>query len=624
MFLCVSSLLGQEVSMEWAHVTGGSNRAQGKSLVTDIDGNVYLTGRFTDTLDFDPGAGILDLESKGSEDIFVQKLDSFGNFIWAKSFGGESTDRGHSISIDSSGDIYITGTFRDTVDFGTDSVVFNLIANSTSCFILKLNTNGDFVWAKSIVSSNYCVGPIVHVDQSDNVYVTGRFKGTIDLDPGTGMEEFTANGNFHDFFLLKLDDFGDYIWGNSTGGSWHDASSSLITDPSGNVFITGIYSNTVDFDPSANVHNITAVGYYDIFVQKLDVNGDFMWAKSMGSNEWDAGSSIVLDSIGNVYIAGVYRGLTDFDPGDSIYNLTPVGESDSYLVKLDSLGDFIWVKTIGSSDEDGVNSLAIDKFGGLYFMGFYKDQMDFNPGVDTFNLISSGHYDTYIEKLDSNGDFIWVKSIGGVSEDFGNSMTIDDEGNIYSTGYFEDSVDFDIGDSTFNLLAGDGYNVFVQKWSNCLLDKSINVDDYELTANHTGDSYQWLDCNNEYSIIPGETGQSFDVIVNGTYAVEIIDNECSTISECVTISHIGIEENYLSGEFTIFPNPSTGIFNLETNSDLKNSLINVYDVNGISILSKWSDKKVESIDLSNYPSSIYFINIISGSSSVSKIIFKDK
>ncbi|MBT6372369.1 MAG: hypothetical protein HOJ86_06840, partial [Acidimicrobiaceae bacterium] len=132
-------------------VFGGTNADYGYSVAVDSSGNVYTTGYFNGTVDFDPGAGTANLTSNGYKDVFVSKLDSSGNYVWAKNFGGTGNDMGYSVAVDSSGNVYTTGYFTGTVDFDPGAGTTNLVPNGSSdAFVSKLDSSGDLVWAKNL------------------------------------------------------------------------------------------------------------------------------------------------------------------------------------------------------------------------------------------------------------------------------------------------------------------------------------------------------------------------------------------------------------------------------------------------------------------------------------------
>ncbi len=474
-------------SFEWAKSVGGTGDLIGRSIAVDALGNVYTTGPFLETVDFDPGAGVMNLTSQGHDDIFVKKLDSLGNLVWVKSVGGTSFDGGYSIAVDAQGNVYTTGYFVGTVDFDPGAGTVNLTSQGGSdIFIQKLDALGDLVWAKSVGGTGNDIGGSIAVDAQGNVYTTGDFRGIVDFDPGAGTADLTSQGE-NDVFIQKLDALGDLIWAKSVGETSYDYGYSIAVDVLGNVYTTGYFSGTVDFDPGAGTVNLTSQGGNDIFIQKLDALGDLVWAKSVGGTGNDNGRSIAVDAQGNVYTTGDFRGTVDFDPGAGIVNLTSQGGSDIFIQKLDALGDLVWVKSMGGNSTDFGESIAVDSQGNVYTTGDFRGIVDFDPGAGTTNLTSQGEIDFFIQKLDALGNLVWAKSVGGTSNDGGNSIAVDAQGNVYTTGYFWGTVDFDPGAGTAYLTA-QGYDFFVQKLSPCVANTGTDV----ITACN---SYTWIDGN---------------------------------------------------------------------------------------------------------------------------------
>ncbi|MCF8297457.1 MAG: T9SS type A sorting domain-containing protein [Saprospiraceae bacterium] len=465
--ILISNVKAQDYGLDWAKSFGATNsyNSVGLSITTDKAGNVYSTGVYEGTVDFDPGVGVTNLTTNGDGDIFIQKLDSLGNLLWVKSIGGSNGDRSCKIISDSLSNIYIVGYFQNTVDFDPGSGINNLSSNGgTDFFILKLDGFGDLVWAKSIGGIGNEVANSITIDLVGNVYLTGHFSNTVDFDPGSGVSYFTSNGNF-DIFVQKLDPSGNLIWTKSMGGSDVDFGYSIVTDRVGCVYLTGCFTETVDFDPGNGISNFVSNGGRDIFVQKFDSLGNFLWAKAIGGPEWEYGMSIITGyEVGDLYITGCFSDTVDFDPGNSIYNLSSSGYYDIFIQKLDSSGNFIWAKAIGGTSWDAGCAITSDLIGNIYIIGHFSDTVDFDTGSGSAKLISNGLQDIFVEKLDASGNFIWVKGIGGPGgHDYGNYLTINNANDIYITGSFQNTVDFDPNIGINNLTAIGFRDIYVAK-----------------------------------------------------------------------------------------------------------------------------------------------------------------
>lgn len=468
-----SMIHAAEGDLVWAKSVGGTLDDIGQNIFVDLDENVYTTGYFNDTVDFDPGPGNFPLTSEGNADIFISKLDRSGNLIWAKNIGGAFDDEGYGIFVDSMGNVYTTGYFQGTVDFDPNGGGENLSSEGSSdIFISKLDSNGNFVdaWALGGTADDYGFG--IFLDPSGNIYTTGYFKNTLYFNPGgVNTNLSSASMNVEDIFISKLNSNGTFAWAKGIGGTNADVGLGISAFSSGNVYITGWFQGSVDFDRD-NTHAgntdilISNNVSYDIFVTKLNSGGNYVWAKAMGGSSEDIGQAVAVDRLGNVYTTGWFNGTADFDPASGTsFNLVNTGiASDIFVSKLNSNGNFLWAKAMGGvSSADVGFGIAVDGTGNVYTTGSFQGTVDFDPGTGTFNLTSAGNEDIFISKLYSNGDFAWVKGIGGNSVDYGYDVFVDRLGAVYTIGYFQGTADFDPGSGTYNLISNGFEDIFIHK-----------------------------------------------------------------------------------------------------------------------------------------------------------------
>jgi hypothetical protein len=533
-FLAKYSASGNYV---WAKNMGGTGQDVGTSIAVDGSGNVLLTGYFSSTADFDPGAGTANLTSSGNNDMFLAKYDVSGNYVWANRIGGTSGDRAASLVLDGSGNVLLTGYFDGTVDFDPGAGTANLTSAGTDeIFFAKYDVSGNYVWVKSIAGPGFDQGVSLALDGSGNVLLTGFFNGTADFDPGAGAINLTSVGS-NDIFLAKYDASGNYLWAKSMGGTGTDqgaslaldgsgsvylagafintvdfdpgvgttnrntgtntlngfvaeytsangtyvivgvlsstsptsvASQGITRDGSGNVYVTGNFSGTVDFDPGAGSANLTSAGGSDIFLAKYNASGNYIWAIGMGGtdNFGDGGNSLTLDGSGNVLLTGYFSGTVDFDPGDNTATLTSAGRNDIFLAKYDASGNYVWARGMGGTSPFGDvgSSLALDASGNVLLTGYFSGTVDFDPGAGTVNLTSVGFTDIFLAKYDALGIYVWAKRLGGTGLDAGTSIALDGSGNVLLTGYFSGTADFDPGASTANLISAGGNDIFLAKY----------------------------------------------------------------------------------------------------------------------------------------------------------------
>lgn len=451
-------------NFKWAKNMGGTQENEVNAMVRDGAGNIYQTGHFSGTTDFDPGPATNNLTSLGWDDNFVTKLDPGGNLIWAKSFGGTSWDDAKGLAVDASGNVFISGTFSETVDFdpGTGKKEIKSIGFIDG-FILKLDASGNFGWVKTYGGfGSYVYGTILALDQSGNIYTSGSFKGTVNFDPGAGTTNRTPKGD-RDVFVLKLTPNGDFSWATNIGGDAKDEPISITVDPTNKLLVTGFFNGTTDFDPGTGTDTHISKGSDDIFIVKLDAAGAWIWAKTFGGSASDQGRCIKTDSLGNIFTIGSFQGTVDFDPGTGITELVSNGSLDIFISKLDGNGNLVWAKRMGGSGMDIGLAISITNKGYVYATGAFSSTVDFDPGTGTTSLVSNGTWDVFILALNPSGNFVWAKSFGGPVADYGLSVIADKDGSVYSCGTFGDITDFDPGTGVFNITPKGVSDVFLSK-----------------------------------------------------------------------------------------------------------------------------------------------------------------
>lgn len=386
-------------------INPSSGQVLGDHIEVDGGGNVYLCGSFSGPTDFDPGTGSYVLTPNNPHEIFLLKLNSSGNFVWAKQMGGHAFNTAASVSLDAGGNIFVTGTFDFSADFDPGTAVYTMTsAGQTDIFITKLDPSGNFVWAKRMggTGNDYCF--TIENDSNGNILIGGSFCQTVDFDPGPGTNNLTAApSDFYEIFIAKYDPSGNFVWAKQMyGPNGADYCRSLAVDGSGNVYATGAFASTVDFNPGSAVQNLTAVGDQDIFICKLDYNGNFSWARGMGTPTQDYGKGISVDGNGNVFYTGAFSGAGDFDPGPGACIFTCNGTEDAIISEFDQFGNFEWATQISGSDRDEGNYVVPDAAGNIYAVGFFMNTADFDPCSTVYNMTSFGQYDIYTVKYGPN------------------------------------------------------------------------------------------------------------------------------------------------------------------------------------------------------------------------------
>lgn len=619
----------------WAKQIGGSIDERGYSISLDGLGNIYLAGIFAGTVDFDPSATVFALTSVGGtqEDAFFVKLDPSGNFIWAKQIGGSSADYSYSMVADASGNVYSTGSFQGTADFDPSASTYTLTSTSQQPFILKLNTVGNFVWAKTFnnITGTGCIGEGITIDVSGNVYTTGYFDGSVDFDPSAVTSTLTASPGASDVFISKLDNSGNHIWAKSFSGSSFTEGTSIAVDGGGNVYTTGIFGNTVDFDPGALTFNLTSGGIRNVFISKLNSSGNFVWAKKIGgTSSDDRGYSIVLDGTTNVYVAGSFNGTVDFDPGASTFNITSLSaDNDIYVTKLDGSGNFMWAKAMQGTLDDKAWAVALDNNGSVYLTGSFNGTVDFDPNVTTYTLTNpsvSGIPDIFICKLSCQAPTITAVSSSSVMCT-GKSATLTASGantyTWYPVGTGASIVVSPTVTSTYtvtgtNTLGCSGSNTVALNVVNnptvsAISSSSIICAGETATLTASGAlTYTWSPLANGNSIIISPTVTT-NYTVNGTD-----NNGCvntSTLSQVVSPC-IGINELSYSEVISIFPNPSSGRVVITLKNASNEAQFLLHNCMGQILINNQIKDSTTEFNFQNFTNGIYFFTVIDNNNRV--------
>lgn len=346
----------------WIQQFGGTDLEVVNDLAEGQNGDLFMDGVFRGTADFDPSASTFNLTSNGSNDAYVARLNSNGDLLWASSFGSPGVDAATSIAVDPQGNVYAGLEFNSTVDFDPSSGgTANLTSNGgADCAVLKLNESGNYIWARSWGSPTFDVMDDLTIGSDGQIYSAGYFSSDGDFDPNPSST-FTLNHNGNgDVFVHKLDSMGNFQWAHNAGGPTEDEVGAIAADAYGNIYVTGYFNGSPDFNPSATATNtLTSVGGDDIFIWKLNANGEYVDALSMGGNANEIGHAIAIDGSNNILHGGIFRSTADLDPSSGVFSLTSNGNADGFILKL---GQSIPLAVAsidlrGSAEADGTVSL---------------------------------------------------------------------------------------------------------------------------------------------------------------------------------------------------------------------------------------------------------------------------
>jgi hypothetical protein len=514
-------------------------------------------------------------------------------YQWAKKAGGTVSDVGYSIAVDDTGNVITTGYFKGTSDFDPGTGTANLVsAGGEDFFIQKLDGMGSFLWAKRFGNANPDFAYSVTVDDSGYVYATGQFNGTVDFDPGSGVFNLVSSSSSYDIFIVKLHSNGNFAWAKKLGGVNGEVGYSIFADSYSNVYFTGEYNG-------------------GIIVAKYNYAGATVWFKTTLAS---TSRSLAVDSIGNVFITGNFSGTVDFDPGVGTSNLSS-SSGNVFIQKLDPMGNYVWARNIGGS---GLGySLAVGNSGSIYLTGTFTGTFDADNGTGTYNLVSAGYTDVFVEKLDSLGNFQWACKIGGTGNDHGNAIAIDNMENVYVIGNFISSVnvDFDPGTGVFNLISGSNTAIFLQKLtSSGNFVWAFQMGNGSAFTYNEGQSIKLDLFNNIYTtgsftttvdFNPGTATNNLSSV--GGYDIFIQKLAQSTTTEIENITTV--DEN----DLVIYPNPTHSIFNMDVKNN-RDGVIEIFNILGQKIYSRTIMKDFEQLNIEDnaIKPGIYLIVLTTG------------
>lgn len=381
-------------------------------MALDANGNVFLTGTFLGSADFDPGPGHYTLKADPTYklyDAFLVKLNSSGSLVWADAFGGPFNDAGNAVAVDPQGNPIVTGYFTRLADFNPTKAVYTIDATGR-----------------------------------DDIFVA-KYSGP------TGK-------------LVWVDTAG----GDATDISSRDAGNAITTDAQGNIYVTGTFAgNSVDFDPGPGTYLLHSVDRDDAFVWVLSPRGKRVMATSFGGKGYDGGEKIAVVG-GKIYTASYFQGDVTISPGGKSETVEATGNNDFtdlLVTRLSLTGAMDWADQISGDAYETIGGFAVNSSGSVYISGGFYDTVDFDPGPGHYNLTSiegddkfddqndNGRkfsYDIYVSRYSSVGTLQAATRIGSVEDDFGTGLALSaDQSTLTLTGQFRGTVPFDSADGSF-------------------------------------------------------------------------------------------------------------------------------------------------------------------------------
>jgi len=435
----------------WSRSIGGSGADTCAALAVDNRADLYILGSFSGNGEFRNDSLSDKLTSNGGDDIFIQKRSKKGKYIRSTKIGGKGNDRPSSM-VYHKGFIYISGTIEDTVDFGISKIAPK---GKRAIFLAKMDTIGKCVWVKTIGDSAYSRARSLAINK-DGIYLSGEASGKI--------ENISCNNSM---FIQKRDFDGNITWTKTFGSKRSVVSNAITYDSLGNIYNVGALNGlNVDFNPSTLKDSLLSSTFNtqpDIFIQKLNSNGDFVWAKKAGSTAPEEATTIAITG-NELFLSGFISSnsqTVDFDFSTTgITNLTSAGGKDIFVGKYDLNCKLIWIKSIGNTKDDNAKQLEIDKFKNIYLSGTFNNSAGTTTDFMGKTMGANGSYDAFCIKFTTLGKCILAKQFAGSGSDFGTAIKADTMNNVYITGSYAGTIS-DLGPKS-NTAVGTN-DIFIYK-----------------------------------------------------------------------------------------------------------------------------------------------------------------
>ena len=490
------SLFSQQLVLDDLWYFGSDNgRVVGSQILFDDTGNRFTCGHFKKEVDFDPGAGTYLLNASNNRDLFLAKYNSMGNIEWVYNREEDENDYDevYGMVIDDNGFIYLTGTHEDAGN------IFSIDGYS-EVFIIKLDPLGNEVWFKffevqyAILSSG--IGLDIEIENDGNILIAGRFGNCTDFDPGPDenifctVQEPFGDYYFSDIFIAKLDSDGNLIWAQAIGSDPnYDVANGIAYDNENNIYVTGRFYGTADFDVGSAVWELTPTDNLN-FTMKLDSDGQLLWALS-----GYGGEDIISDQNGHWYVVG-----------------------QNNVSKIHESGILIWSTTI-----EGMEAKSLIQHNNiLHIAGSYENEVEFGPGLHNSLLEAQGDDDAFILQMDTSGNFIFVTDFKGDRDVIINDITMNQNGDIFTIGEFWDIVDFDPGFDSMFLQSFYGTDMFLQKCHWNFTGSKVNYPIFfDLNENKILDENEFYYADIQIDVTPG----SFNVFGNSINGGAVYLNE---------------------------------------------------------------------------------------------------
>lgn len=647
----------QYSELKWGKNVGSAYRESFTDVAVDGTGSVYTVGSFEKEFDVDPGAGIELITPLGSSDLFIMKHDSSGKFLWARTLGSRFSESTAKIAFSAEGYLWLSTPLIDTFFWQSRSSGTRFISGGeTDILLLKIDPAGNFVESFQIGGLGKQIPTSIKIDDSLNIFLTGAYTGDVDFDPGPGTAILSSRAT-QTGYVLKLGKTGSFRWVNQFEARFNAVVNDLTIDRQRNIYLCGIFGDTLDLDPGPGIKKVVSTGSYDMFFEKLSPTGELIWARTCGGTKQDNAARVQVDRKGNLFCSGDFRDYIDIDPGSGVTMLyaSAPGNACPFIFQLDSSGKYNWGGQLYNSS---IAATTMDTADNFIASGNYVGKLDFDIGPGTRYLEAAGYGDMFLMKLNTKGALLSAEGFGSRTiYVYGGGLAVNQWNDLYFAGSFNGTVNFQgHGKPQFVYTKGN-LDGLILKYRQCALlkthrslfgcspyyfngktliydgtytevfssaggcDSTVTLDLTLVSLNPVISSYglymgistildatyQWVECPS-YTPIPGETKRLFTATKAGSYAVIVRVGDCVDTAACHNAVPLGLNTLETGEKLHAFPNPSTGIVHLNGLIG-EHARFEVLDVFGRICIAQSELDVTQKVDLNEQSPGIYFIRV---------------
>lgn len=522
---------------------------------------------------------------------------------WAHTLGSTNIDQAVDITVDAAGNSYIVGFFSGTIDLSGNGTNVLSSAGQRDIFFAKYDAVGNLIFAKGIGGSGNDEGNGIALDNTGNIIIVGNFSSFVDFDPTIGIALKSSAGST-DIFVAKYDVGGSFVSVVTVEGTGTDRGEHIVRNGNGDIYITGLFTSNLDFVNTSTMDDLNTAQSSAAFLAKFDALGNYIWSKKIESTDDVRFNDLALDASGNLYGTGIFKADTDFNPSGNTNILSFAGNTDAFVAKYNLNGSYMWARALQGIDVDVANGIDINHDGNILVTGVFINSIDLDPSPSSHFITSVGQRDVFMASYTPSGAFRWGKRFGGTGNDYGYSITSDNQRRIFVAGTFQSTMDANPDvNATANLTSAGDADMFFVKFD--------SIGNYKYSASvggSNGDLPQSIHVDNTQQIYAtGWFQGGCNFLGISTFASEGDRDIFTAKIDASLVS--SIFSTHFENKVQVSPNPFTDFIRLENLAlnSLDNQVI-LTDVTG-RIVADFQNVSSEILHLPILENGIYFLNV---------------